>query len=82
MLSVYILIIIREEDFSHNVYQIYIKPHSEHVKMTLECQIFNKVIFIRKVLDYAGHFSPLSLIKPYTAKSDGRSYCPRSFSNL
>ena len=38
--------------------------------------------FIWKVLGYARHFSPLSVTKPYTVKSDGCSHCPRLCSNL
>ena len=38
--------------------------------MTLECKIF-----IWKALDYAHHFSPLSVTKPYTMKNNGCSHC-------
>ena len=43
----------------------------------LECQIF-----VLKVLGYTYHFSPLSVTKPYTAKSGGCSHCSCSCSNL
>ena len=34
------LIINLKENFPHNTCQIYIKLHSKHVNITLECQIF------------------------------------------
>ena len=69
-----------KENFPHIVSEIYIKLHSEHVKMTLECQIF-----VWKVLSYAHHYFPLSVTnhtKPYSTKWDGCSHCLRSCSYL
>ena len=66
-----------KENFPRNTCQIYILLYSNNVKMTLEFQIF-----VWKALGCARHFSPRSVTKLYTGKSNGRSQCPCSCSNL
>ena len=39
-------------------------------------------ICVWQILGYAHHFSQLSVSKPYTIKSDGRTHCPRSFKSV
>ena len=49
--------------------------HAKHVKMA-RCQIL-----VWKTLGYASHFSPLSVIKPYTTESNGPCHYPSSCPN-
>ena len=47
------MFLVLKENSPHNVCQIYIKPHSEHLTITLEFQIF-----VWNLLGYARHLSP------------------------